>query len=145
MITAKDNAHIKHIRKLMGRSKARREEGLFILEGYKPVAEALRRGLVRELVLSGALKTAEASVLKKVDDLRRQAQEQFVPVTDIARTLFDSLSDTVTPQGILAIVQMPEYNRTEILEKENCKLLCLEDVRDPGNIGTMIRDRKSVV
>ena len=139
MITAKDNEHIKRLRKLMTRSKTRREEECFVIEGYKPVAEALRRGLVRELVLSGGLINSEDSYSEKAEELRQQCREDSVPVIGVAKTLFDDVSDTVTPQGIMAIVSKPSFDPMQIFSRDDCHLLCLEEVRDPGNMGTMLR------
>ena len=53
--------------------------------------------------------------------------------------VFDSVSKTVTPQGILAVVNMPEYDLDTVILKKNLKIIALEDLRDPGNIGTVIR------
>ncbi|MBO4396535.1 MAG: RNA methyltransferase, partial [Eubacterium sp.] len=139
IITSRENEHIKLLRKLLGRSKARREEKCFVIEGINPVAEALKRGLARELVLSGGLKDSAGVFPEKVQELITEADRQSVVVTEVAKTLFDSISDTVTPQGVMAVTRMPEYDRRSVLSVENCKLLCLEDVRDPGNIGTIIR------
>ncbi|MBO5488597.1 MAG: RNA methyltransferase, partial [Eubacterium sp.] len=57
----------------------------------------------------------------------------------VVSKLFEKLSDTITPQGIMALVHMPSYNRDEILAKPEGALLCLEDIQDPGNLGTMMR------
>ncbi len=139
IITSRDNEHIKHIRKLLGRAKSRREERCFVIEGLHPVEEALKRGLVQELVLSGGLKDSVGEFPQPVQQMQKTAEEQSITVTEVAKTLFDDLSDTVTPQGIMAVTRMPEYDRKSMLSGENCKVICLEDVRDPGNIGTIIR------
>ena len=124
MISSKDNNKIKHIKKLLEKSKTRREERRFVIEGFKAVREAVKRGLVDEIFLS-------EDVVELCDDL---------DVTDVVSSgLFKEISDTVTPQGILAIVRFPEYDIDELFSNKNCKLVCLEDVRDPGNIGTIIR------
>ena len=53
--------------------------------------------------------------------------------------LFDLAADTVTPQGILGMVNMPSYSQEEILNSPAGLYLLLDDLRDPGNLGTMIR------
>ena len=54
--------------------------------------------------------------------------------------VFKSLSDTVTPQGVLCLISMKDWSLEEILEGvENPLLMILEDLQDPGNLGTIIR------
>lgn len=123
MITSKDNNRVKRIKKLLEKSKARREERLFVLEGYKPVLEAVKRGLAQEIYVAESADIPDG-----------------IEITDtLSDAIFNSLSDTVTPQGIMAVVRMPEFDEDEILGREDCKVICLEDVRDPGNIGTIVR------
>lgn len=49
------------------------------------------------------------------------------------------MSDTQTPQGVLAIVKMPHYEIDELFKGDKTELLVLESIQDPGNLGTMIR------
>ena len=56
----------------------------------------------------------------------------------MADSVFDAMAETVTPQGVLAIVEMPEYSLEQMIEKAGT-LLVLEDLQDPGNLGTMLR------
>ena len=53
--------------------------------------------------------------------------------------IFRQISDTKTPQGILCLLRCPHYRLEKILEKENPLLMVLEDLQDPGNVGTIIR------
>ena len=54
--------------------------------------------------------------------------------------MFKSLSDTVTPQGVLCLISMKDWSLEEILEGvKNPLLMILEDLQDPGNLGTIIR------
>ena len=122
MIISKDNQRIKHIRQLLGSKKTREADRLFVIEGRKPVDEAIREGLVEEVYISEDF------------DGEVPANAQVV-----GAKLFKDITDTVTPQGILAIVRMPEFDRGSVYGREDCKLICLEDVRDPGNVGTVIR------
>lgn len=122
MIISKDNQRIKHIRQLLGSKKTREADRLFVIEGRKPVDEAIREGLVEEVYVS--------------EDFEGDAPEDAEVV---GAKLFKDITDTVTPQGILAVVRMPEFDRGSVYAGEECKLICLEDVRDPGNVGTIIR------
>ena len=121
MISSRDNNHIKLIRRLMDKAKYRREENRFIIEGIKPVEEALKRGLVEEIYLA-------EGVSVPVD----------FPVTDtVSGLLFKEISDTVTPQGILAVVSKTPAAQPDVPKGSN--ILILDKLQDPGNLGTIIR------
>lgn len=132
MIESSANGQYKRIQKLMKQSRARRQEGVFVVEGWKMVKEALRRQLVIQLY------AAEREADRAKEQLA-QERDRAPGLEIMAEALFRQLSDTVTPQGILAIVKMPVYDREEILSDPETKLLCLENIQDPGNLGTMIR------
>ena len=55
------------------------------------------------------------------------------------------MSDTQTPQGVLAIVKMPHYEIDELFKGDKTELLVLESIQDPGNLGTMIRTGEGAV
>ena len=123
MISSKSNQRIKRIHKLLNKGKSRREERCFVVEGIKVVREALRQGLAEEIYVSEEFQV-----------------EDGIPLTyTISASVFREISDTVTPQGVMAVVRMPEYDSEDIFLRDRCRLLCLEGVRDPGNVGTMIR------
>lgn len=60
----------------------------------------------------------------------------------LSDSVYQSISDTQTPQGILALLRQPEY-RLEDLLTPDCRLLILEDIQDPGNLGTMLRSAEA--
>ena len=73
-------------------------------------------------------------------------QEEQLKALDLNRktfflkdSVFNSISQTVTPQGILCIARKPEYTEEDILDKGEACLLLLENIQDPGNLGTMVR------
>jgi len=132
MIESGANGQYKKIQKWMRHSKARRQDGIFVVEGWKMVKEALEHQLVLRLYSSEKEQEhckQELSTITNGD----------VPVETIRDSLFRQLSDTVTPQGILGIVKMPVYDREEIIRQPEAALLCLENIQDPGNLGTMLR------
>ena len=57
----------------------------------------------------------------------------------VAGDLFRKMSDTQTPQGILTVLRQPEYRLEELITPKNALLIVLEDLQDPGNLGTIIR------
>lgn len=122
-LTSMKNPRVVGWKKLAAR-KGRRESGCFLAEGRKMVEEALKSGFPVETIL-----------------LREGTMPEHlpvgIPVYELSEAVFDSLSDTVTPQGISAVVRMKE--RTA----EGKILLALDGVQDPGNVGTIIRTADS--
>ena len=131
MIESAANAKFKRIQKLMKQARARKKEGVFVVEGWKMVREALQRDLVQELYCDEKEEQALAKELAKL---------QKRPVIEVLKTtLFKQMSDTVNPQGVLAVITMPSYDREQMISSSEFKLLCLENIQDPGNLGTMFR------
>ena len=64
--------------------------------------------------------------------------EDKAPVYILKDEIFDSLSDTKTPQGIMAVVEEKRYSAEKVIEKGDFFILC-EEIKDPGNLGTIIR------
>ncbi len=126
MIESNSNNQIKYIVHLKKSARFRRKEQLFLVEGFKMVKEALARDLVEKIYI------AENCHM----DLPEKVHSQVEIVSD---RLFRELSDTTTPQGVLALVRMPQYSWEDFLEDKDASLLCLEDINDPGNLGTMLR------
>ena len=100
------------------------------MEGTRAVSRALETGLVRELFLSPACPAAA--------DLRRAAAGRGVTVHDVAPRIVDVLSDTATPQGVVAVAHMSAAP-LEALPAAADLVLVLAQVRDPGNAGTLVR------
>lgn len=142
MITSMANVQIKYIQKVMRQARMRRQEQVFVVEGWKMVSEALARKLVLHLYVKESEKDTFGVRLR---ELGCAVFPDNVPVDFIADNVFRQLSDTVTPQGILAMVQMPQYNCSDVVQGhaggiyQETKLLVLEDIQDPGNMGTILR------
>lgn len=126
MITSSSNQQMKNIALLNKKSKARREQGIFVAEGKKMFQEAPKEW-IRKVYLS---ETLEKSHEISLDGIEYEVVEDRV---------FASVCDTRTPQGILSLVQIPTYTEEEVLGGKNPFLIVLEDLQDPGNVGTIIR------
>ena len=127
MITSASNPLIKEIQALNAARKKRDETGLFIAEGKKIFLEA-PRALVRKVIVSETFEKNNAAFLKYAE---------HETVTD---SLFDRISDTKTPQGIMTVFQKPAYDAGDLISrKKGILLIILEDLQDPGNVGTIIR------
>ncbi|MCQ2535637.1 MAG: RNA methyltransferase [Lachnospiraceae bacterium] len=122
MITAQDNSQVKYISKLLKSSKFRREEGVFIVEGPRMVSETPTEFLHTIYLSETGAKNFDYPGAEIISD-----------------KIYKNLSDTVNPQGVLAIVKMPKYNYEEVVGKSNALLIFLENLQDPGNLGTIMR------
>ena len=131
IITSESNGQIKELIKLQKQARERRKTKKFVAEGIKMVLEAINFDKLDKLYVSESAFDRTAQRLG--DKLER------IPYEVVADNVFKQISDTVTPQGVLATVNMPEYDVKEILSDERKAWVLLDDLRDPGNLGTIIR------
>ncbi len=180
MITSKNNKKLKDIRQLLDSPGKRKKSGMFAGEGERFISEvpdelieevyvsksvaagygledfensgtenreASEKNLIRELPLKKDI---------KCDDHRAVQNEQLIrkivssPLQIVSDECFRSLSDTVNPQGVLALIRQPYYSEDafyeELLKRKakapsggKSQAVILDDIRDPGNLGTIIR------
>ena len=128
MITSTSNQQMKNLTALMKKSRERKKQNAFVVEGIKMFLEAPKEWLISVYVSESFLQEEEHKKL---------LQEYTYEV--VADAVFRSVSDTQTPQGILAVVKIPTYELSDMLCGEKTHLLILESVQDPGNLGTMVR------
>jgi TrmH family RNA methyltransferase len=124
---------LKNLRKLL-QKKFRDEEKKFIVEGWRSVEEAMLSDWHVEMLLS-ASEQIEHEYGKKIFSL---AEQNAVPVYSVSGKEFSHVSDTETPQGILAIVHQKSASRNTIPTSGNF-IVAFDTVSDPGNLGTMLR------
>lgn len=129
MIESSTNGQIKKLKKIKKNARYRREQGLFAVEGWKMVQEAVGHGLARDVYVSE----------NALEQWHEKNPSSNVPVQVLSPGLFRDLSDTVSPQGVLALAEMPHYTLEGICAAEMSSLLILENIQDPGNLGTMMR------
>lgn len=129
MISSASNNQIKNIGKLLKSSKVRREQGVFVIEGIKMFLEAKRLGLVEKAFLT------EELYHFWIDG----EQMEGVVYEVVSDKVFKEITDTMTPQGIIALVRMHDTSYESILEGDKLRLVFLENLRDPGNLGTIVR------
>ena len=125
VITSRENNLYKQTAKLL-RKKSRDETGQYLLEGTKPLRDALEMGLMIEKIFARQGKEPEGWI----------PEDKCV---FLEPKLFDHLSDTVHSQGIIAVVRKPRQDRDSFLRRAAGPVLVLDRVQDPGNAGTMIR------
>ena len=125
VITSRANARVKALRASF-EGKASRPGELVGLEGEHLIGEAVRSGLALETVFvrEGSERVLDAEAL------RGQAAKEFVV---LSAEVFASAVETVSPQGVAAMLAIPEPRRDGPVR------LILEDLQDPGNLGTLVR------
>ena len=118
----------------LAKKAARAESGLFLLEGPQAVAEALRfrADLVVELF-------ATPGALDRYPDIADAAATAGVDLEFVTEEVLDSMADTVTPQGFVAVCRQFPTALKDIFAARPRLVAILEEVRDPGNAGTIVR------
>ncbi len=130
MISSTNNPQMKHLVQMQKKAKLRKEEQAFVIEGTKMFEEALQLNLIKKAYFSETYwkeKAKGSSYLKAI---------AYEVVTD---AVLKEISDTMTPQGVTAIVKMPQYDLEKLITREQVNLVLLENLRDPGNLGTIVR------
>jgi RNA methyltransferase, TrmH family len=117
--------------------KAREEEGLFVAEGLRAVEELLGSTVEVRGVLVGAQLRADP----RAADLLALAGRRGVVVEDVDAREFESAASTESPQGVLAVAVVPAKSLSNLGVPAigPLRLLVLDGVQDPGNVGTMLR------
>ena len=135
IITSASNEKLKNIKKLLKSSSERREQALYVVEGIRMFREIPKEEIASVFVSeTGAEKFSDEIIKTLGNDY--QNREDFFIVSD---KLFAGISDTGTPQGILALVKTRKYDLSDVLGSDNPFILIVEKLQDPGNLGTIIR------
>ena len=149
-ISSPSNEKIKLVVQLQSKASVRRKQKMFVVEGIRMYEEIPASDLVytyvSESYYNEVIKTGKLSNKAKENLVLK---EYFI----VADNVFKNMSDTVTPQGILAVVKQKEYTLEDIMStKTNDQALentttnnngrafiVLESIQDPGNLGTIVR------
>lgn len=130
MITSTSNVRVKELVQLQKKSKVRNEQGVFLVEGVKMYQEIPQEQLVKVYV-------SETFADKQKEEINRLKDRRKLEY--LSDHVFQYVSDTKTPQGILCVVRQSTYCLEDILEAEDAHLLVLDNLQDPGNLGTILR------
>jgi RNA methyltransferase, TrmH family len=129
MITSNQNPKIKFARSLFGRAKERRDAAAFVIEGVRLVEEAIKANWPIQFVLY------DDSLNERGKTRVESLKSQEVDVEEVSTDLMQDLSETEAPQGILAVLSFHQLPTPETLNF----VLIPDQVRDPGNLGTLLR------
>lgn len=128
MITSTSNPQIKRLVQLQKKGKVRNEENVFVVEGMRMFAEVPADRVEKAYI-------SESLYNKKKLDLNLQD----FPYEILSDSVFSHVSDTKTPQGILCIVKQEKYDLNDVLKIKNPHFMVLDNLQDPGNLGTIVR------
>ena len=133
IITSINNQRVKDVANLK-QKKFRMETGLFFAEGLRAVTEAVQYADVANLFF---IKTEES----RLNEIIKTAEEKGARLYSVDEKVMAKLSDTKTPQGVLAVIKKPEDSLQKLhpgaASDNNAPVVVLDRVQDPGNLGTI--------
>jgi TrmH family RNA methyltransferase len=115
--------------------KGRRRRGLTVAEGVRLVEEALSAGVP----LRGVVVSASFGATERAAALLGDIAGRAVPLEEVPDRTFRELADTDTPQGVLAVIEVPAWTLADVQPVPRAPVLVLDAVQDPGNVGTLLR------
>ena len=132
-LTASQNPVIKEVRALKNKND-REEKKLFFIEGTRFVAEAMKENSdIKYIIVSDTFLSNTAT-----SDLMRVTDDMAITSYTVPDSLFGSITDTKTPQGILAVLALERKQLKDAVLSKGL-LIILDTIKDPGNMGTIIR------
>ena len=135
-ITSRENSLIKLISGLQTSAKKRKESGLFVIEGLRICCDAYDNGIRFDKLI--ICETAMEKYPEKVDIFSKNSSNCFI----VPDSLFKKISDTSSPQGILAVCKREEIKEIEI--NPSGKYIALENIADPSNLGAVARTAEAL-
>lgn len=128
MITSTANAQVKYVTGLQTKAKLRKEEKLYVTEGLRMFKETPKDEIEKVY--------AETEFLKEYRDLFEDCKQ----VEEVSLNVLKAMSDTKSPQGVICLVRQKSYELKDLMGREAAPfLVLLEDIQDPGNMGTIFR------
>lgn len=130
VVASRDNASYKAIAKLVSSAAERRKTGMSVLDGAHLLAAFLDSGGEPQEIMVSEAGLADREVSRLL------ARAKGARITQLSDALFDSLSTVETPTGVIAAVRTPSARAPSVGAK---LVLLLENIQDPGNVGTLLR------
>lgn len=137
-IFSKSNANVKFVRGL-NEKKFRLKNKAFYLEGIKVVNEILEKDKAIDIMFIAYSKSILVNanggkeLIEKIENIKN------INVLEFEEGIFKYVTDTVTPQGVLIVLKIPEYNLEQEISNSTKSIIVLDKVQDQGNLGTIIR------
>lgn len=117
------------------RRRSRERQRLFVVEGVRSVEELLRS----PLTVQGAIASPALGATSRGEMLRAALASRGIPLLDVDERDFSSAASTDSPQGVLAIARIPERDLASLTLPQHARILLLDGIQDPGNVGTLVR------
>ena len=134
MITSTSSSQVKHVISLLSKAKERKKNNEYVVEGIRMVSEA-PADLRVKIYMSERFQNNNSEYVKELVKKQGISDDSIEIVAD---NVFDRMSQTQTPQGIMAVVRMKDNSLSDMLSG-NPLLILVENLQDPGNLGTIIR------
>lgn len=134
MITSTSSSQVKHVISLLSKAKERKKNNEYVVEGIRMVSEVPADLLVK-IYMSERFQNNNSEYVKELVKKQGISDDSIEIVAD---NVFDRMSQTQTPQGIMAVVRMKDNSLSDMLSG-NPLLILVENLQDPGNLGTIIR------
>ncbi len=137
-LTSKENKAVRYLVSLSD-PKIRKKERAFLIEGLKMVEEALRDNLgVKQVIAAPSLTQHHGKGVLKL------AERLGVEILWISERLLDAISDSKTPQPVMAVVEMREHTEDQLIAQSSKLIVVAHHLQDPGNLGTIFRTAEAV-
>ncbi|HET7553008.1 MAG TPA: RNA methyltransferase [Gemmatimonadaceae bacterium] len=117
------------------RRRSRERQRLFVAEGVRSVEELLRS----RIALMGVVVGPALGATPRGEALRASLAASGVPTLEVDERDFESAASTESPQGVLAIARIPERDFASLAIPSHTRILVLDGIQDPGNVGTLVR------
>lgn len=137
-IASRDNRHIKEITKLLSSGRSRKENGLFVVEGARICTDAAESGIVIATLLY-----SDSAALRYPKAVARLSQAARLALS-APDEVFAKAADTKTPQGILAVCEIPAQTLDIEKLRADGRYAALENLSDPANLGTIARTAEAL-
>ena len=131
MISSTSNKQVKQICNWIKSSKDRKADNVFVAEGRKMFMEAPRD------LIKGVYASSTFFKENKNNEIGVRLKE--VNAEEVTDEVYAKMSDTKTPQGVLCVLKRPEHDFKSLLKTKAPLIMVLEDLQDPGNLGTIVR------
>lgn len=141
IITSRQNSLVRQVCAL-SEKKARRESGLFRFDGIKLLGEAMSASVAIRQVFFNA--EADGRALDFIESVREELERRGVRLVAVSSAVFDKISEERAPEGIVTVAEIPTelcriFARESDLPESNERILIAESLRDPANLGTIMR------
>lgn len=129
MITSSQNSSIKRLKLLQRNKKQRTKDKVFIVEGLRAVEEIPKEWPVDQYIVAESFADTAQNIITRNNTL----------VLYVSDSVFAGISDTRTPQGIMAVVSQPNHSMDQVMAQDQGFFIIADEIQDPGNLGTLLR------